>query len=257
MTTTLERLIVDLSSPDETTRRHAVEDLDDCEDHAAVELAVQALADPSPAVREAALGTLERIGGETVVKAVLPALRSEHVPLRNAASVLLSQLGETAVAYLAGMAIDADTDVRLFAIDTLAKIGSRSAEVAIIRALRDPDINVAAAAAAAIGEMGSVSAVPSLNEVLTSDSWVRCAVAKSLGQIGGNEAAAILAVLATGEDELVAYAALKALAPMEDTTVRQHVLRGLANHSNSVIGGAAAAALNQSSTGRVNLGSRF
>ncbi|MHB8972986.1 MAG: HEAT repeat domain-containing protein [Pirellulaceae bacterium] len=206
-----ERLTADLCSPDETTRRYAVEELGDCEDQTAVELLIRALADPSAAVREAALDSLERIGGEAVVQAALPALRSQHVPLRNAACFLLGQLGETAVEHLAEIATDGEKDVRLFAIDTLARIGSHSAEAAIIPALQDLDINVAAAAAAALGEVGTASAVVPLIAVLTSDSWVRCAVAKSLGQIGNLDAVQALTELAQDEDTLVAYAATKAL----------------------------------------------
>lgn len=238
-----EKLIADLRSPNESTRRCAAEDLGDYGDRAVVELLVDALADPSAAVCEAALESLERIGGEVVVQATLPALRSEHVSLRNAASFLLSQLGETAAEQLVLMAGDTEKDVRLFSIDTLARIGSPSAEAAIIRALKDPDLNVAAAAAAAIGEIGGSSAVPPLIEALGSDSWVRCAVAKSLGQIGGIEATAMLAVLTAGEDELVAYAALQAFSQMEDTTAHRGVLRNLMNHSNPVISSVATAAL--------------
>ena len=177
---------------------------------------VGALSDPSPAVREAALDALACIAGAPVVRAVLPALRSDHVPLRNAACFLLAQLGETAVGPLAELLTDADKDVRLFAVDALAGIGSRSAEAGIVRALEDADVNVAAAAAAALGEIGADSAVPSLIAALGLDSWVRCAAAKSLGQIGGVNAVRALAALAQDEDALAAYAAAKALAEAND-----------------------------------------
>ena len=114
------------------------------------------------------------------------------------------------------MADDKEKDVRMFAIDTLARIGSRTAEAAIIRALKDRDINVAAAAAAALGEVGTTAAVAPLIAALASDSWVRCAAAKSLGQLGGFEAAATLTRLTmTGEDELAAHVALRTLAAMK------------------------------------------
>jgi len=245
MPTISENLISDLHSPDEKTRRYAVEDLVDCGGDEVVLLLVNALADASPAVSEAAIDSLTRIGGDAVVLATLPALRSEHVPLRNAASLLLVQLGQTAIDHLALMTVDGDRDVRMFAVDTLARIGSRSAEAPIIRSLSDSDINVAAAAAAALGEIGTLSAVGSLIAQLTSDSWVRCCVAKSLGQIGGAEASNALVVLTGDEDELVAFAALQALVQSEDVTAHGDVFRGLVDHSNPVIGGAAAAALDR------------
>lgn len=212
MASSLDNAIVRLRSPDETARRLAAEDLGDWGDVAAVEPLVGVLSDSSPAVREAALDALVRIGGEPVVRAVLTALRSDHVPLRNAACFLLSQLGETVAGHLAALLTDADKDVRLFAIDTLGSIGSRSAEAGIIRALEDADVNVAAAAAAALGEIGADSTVPALIAALASDGWVRCAVAKSLGQIGSLDAVRALTTLAQDEDTLVAYAATKALA---------------------------------------------
>ena len=210
-----ENLILQLGSADETTRRFAAEDLGDCGDETAVEPLVGALSDPSPAVREAALDALTRIGGEAVVLAVLPALRSENVPLRNVACCLLGQLGQTAVAHLSPLLADGDKDVRLLAIDTLANIGSCSAEAAIIRALNETDVNIAAAAAA-LGEIGAQSAVGPLIATLKSDGWVRCAAAKSLGQIGGPEALRTLAGLVEDQDPMVAYIAEKALAEASD-----------------------------------------
>jgi HEAT repeat protein len=117
-----------------------------------------------------------------------------------------------AVERLCELLTDPDKDVRLFAIDILAGIGSRSAEAGIIRALKEADVNVAAAAAAALGRIGAGSAVPPLIAALASDSWVRCAAARSLGQIGGPDAMRTLAGLAQDEDALVAYAATTALA---------------------------------------------
>jgi HEAT repeat protein len=184
------------------------------------------LSDPSPAVREAALDALARIGGEPVVRAVLPALHSDCVPLRNAVCFLLGQLGEAAVGHLCELLTEANKDVRLFAIDTLSSIGSRTAEAGIIRALEDVDVNVAAAAAAALGEIGARSAVPPLIAALRSDSWVRCAVAKSLGQLGGPEARRTLAALAEDEDTLVAYVATKALAEPGDGHIPRHAALG-------------------------------
>jgi len=211
MATSSETLIAGLCSPDENTRRYAAEDLGDSDDAGAVGPLVGALSDSSPAVREAAMDSLTRIGGEPVVHAVLPALGSENVPLRNAACFLLGELGEIAVGPLAKLLDDQDKDVRLLAIDTLARIGSGSAETTLVRALEDADVNVAAAAAGALGRIGTASSVEPLIAALKADSWVRCAAAKSLGRIGGLEALRTLTGLACDEDPLVSFAAAQAL----------------------------------------------
>jgi HEAT repeat protein len=61
-----------------------------------------------------------------------------------------------------------------------------------------------------LGQIGTASAVPWLIAALKSDSWVRCAVARSLGQIGTREALQTLMQLVNDEDITVAFIASRA-----------------------------------------------
>ncbi len=242
MSVSIETLLSDLRSEDETARRFAAEDLGDLRVAEAAGPLAEALADPSAAVREAAAAALVRIGGQEAVRAVLPALRSESAPVRNAACMILAQLGTEAAAALEELLDDDSKDVRLFAVDVLARIRSPAAEKALRAALEDRDVNVAAAAAAALGEIGAPAAVGPLIRALKANSWIRCAIARSLGQIGGPEAVQALVGLSQDEDELVAFAAVQSLADLCDPQASRHLQR-LAAHGNPVLAAAASAAL--------------
>jgi len=247
MSVATKQLIEDLRSEDESVRRIAAEDLGDCGDSDGVEPLVDALSDPSPAVREAATEALIRIGGERVVVHALTELRSESAAARTAACCVLKQLGEVAVPHVAQQLADDDKDVRLFAIDILAGIGSPSAEQALMATLEDRDASVAADAANALGEIHAVAAVDALIGALRANPWIRCAVARSLGQIGGPDAVRALVDLTTDEDSLVAFAAIESLAKAGDASAYACLGTQL-DHSNPLVVRAAARAIRQIAT---------
>ncbi len=249
MSLSIEALLSNLQDADETTRRFAAEDLGDLRAAEAARPLAEALSDPAVAVREAAAAALVRIGGPAAVEAVLPALRSDSAPVRNAACAVLAELGADAVSALQALLDDESKDVRLFAVDVLARIRSPGAEGALYAALEDRDVNVAAAAAAALGEFGTPSAVGPLIRALKANTWVRCAVARSLGQIGGPEAVAALVALTQDQDEPVAFAAIQSLAELRDPQSRQHLER-LATHANPVLAAAASAACERLARGQ-------
>jgi len=237
-------LVSHLRSDDESDRRMAAEDLGTMQDARAVPALVDALEDPSAAVREAAIDALSTIGGAAVIRAVLPALRSEEVYVRNAACVVLRNIGEPAVTHLTQLVRDDDQDVRKFAVDTLGLIGSPAAGEALIRALDDVNVNVAAAAAEALGQIRYRPAIPKMVSVMQANSWLRCTVARSLGQIGGAEAGRALVELIGDSDVMVVYAALRSLGEVGDESSLQYVLHML-EHENAAVVEAALGALEQ------------
>ena len=237
----IDALIESLTSEDESTRRFAVEDLGDIRDPQAIQPLFDMLDDDSAAVREAATDALSRIGGEQTVIAILPALRSDNAPLRNAACVVLERIGDPAIRPLAQLLADEDKDVRKFAVDVLAMIGSPSAGEAIVRAMQDTDTNVAVAAAEALGRIGCRGAVGAMAHSLKASTWMRCAVAKSLGRIGGGDAVRILTDLIGDTDDMVVFVAIQALGVVGDEASLQYMLH-LFGHSNPMVVNAAAAA---------------
>jgi len=240
----IAELIRDLLSSDESTRRFAVEDLGDLGDVRAVEPLIPVLFDPVPAIREAAVDALKAIGGEETVSAVVPALRTDNAAVRNAASEILQTIGEPAIPQLEKLLEDDDVDVRKFAVDIMAVIGSPLAEKAFVRALEDRDVNVSAAAAEALGEIGSHASVEPLVQSLKASSWTRCSVAKSLGQIGGAEAARALQQLTRDDDPMVVFTAVEALGSVRDAAAIESLLP-LLKHENQLIVNKAIASIEQ------------
>jgi len=240
----IDDMIAALSSEDESTRRFAIEDLGDLGNPRVLKPLAEALADRSAAVREAAVDALSRIGSQETAETVIPLLRSEMSPTRNAACVVLSSIGEPAVEPLRELLCDEDKDVRKFAVDILASIASTSAADALVQALQDSDINVASAAAEALGNIGSASDVSALVAALKAANWMRCSIARSLGQIGGEEALRALTDLIGDEDEMIVFAALQSLATVGNATTIQYLLYYL-NHDNPLIVNTTIATLEQ------------
>ncbi len=236
----LDQLIQDLSNGDEATRRFAIEDLGDLRDARGIPPLVELLSNASAGIRERVVDSLSSIGkveGEAVVLAMLPALRSEDTPLRNAACEVLRNVGEPSVTHLGKLLGDDDKDVRKFAVDVLALIASPSAGETLTKALDDMNINVAAAAAEALGQIRCGPAVEALTASLQANNWVRCSVARSLGQIGGPEALRSLNNLVGDEDEMVAFTAVQALGDAGDMSSLQYLLY-LLEHTNPMIASA-------------------
>lgn len=238
----IDTLIDELTSDDESTRRFAVEDLGSLRDPQVVQPLFSMLEDESAAVREAAIEALVCIGGEETVLTVLPALRADNAPLRNDACLILQRIGNPAITHLAQLLTDEDKDVRKFAVDVLAVIGTTSAQEAITRSLRDTDINVAIAAAEALGRIGCREAVGAMTQSLRATTWMRCAVAKSLGRIGGHEAVRTLTELIGDTDDMVVFVASQALGANGDETSLQYMLH-LLDHANPMVVDAALAAI--------------
>jgi HEAT repeat protein len=187
----LEELLRNLGSEDDVTRRYASEDLGELGDEAAIPALIRALEDPVIAVREAAADGLVAIGGLEVSRQVAHLMSSDNTPLRNAGLEILEAMGSDAVEVLIQCCSSPSSDIRKFALDILGKIGEVSeihATGLLIVMLNDVNINVAGAAAEAIGRVGDSVALPALVSHLDSESWLQCNVMHAIARIGGEAA---------------------------------------------------------------------
>ncbi|MDQ7053611.1 MAG: HEAT repeat domain-containing protein [candidate division KSB1 bacterium] len=195
MTYNLDELVKLLDHQDPVERRYAAEDLGELADPKAIQALIKALDDPDKSVREAAADALIAIGGKEVAEAVIPLLYSEVVHQRNYATEILSQLGDEAIPYLLQECSSPNVDVRKFVIDILGQIGEvhRISDLSqLINLLNDKDINVAAAAAEALGRISDPSVVPILAQHLSGPSWMQCNVIHAIAEIGGKQASEVL-----------------------------------------------------------------
>ncbi|MDH5559536.1 MAG: HEAT repeat domain-containing protein [Deltaproteobacteria bacterium] len=210
------QFIEDLRNGDEMTRRYAAEDLGYGKHKEGIAPLVGGLTDPSIAVAESCADALVKIGGEEVVELVAPNLASEDVRLRNHSVEILSLLGEIALPILKEKLKSDDRDVRKFAVDTLVGIGSEKSMEALVRALDDPDVNISSTAADGLGEIGNEKHLPVLGKYLDTDIWMKCAVIRSIGSIGGKKAFDIVFPMIQDEDLMVKITAVQAMARIGD-----------------------------------------
>lgn len=160
-----------LRSSDEETRRKAVQDLRGRQLQETCGVLFNAMGDESWRVRKEAVEVFVSSGpGEAMMDGLLELLRSaDNAGLRNSAAEAVIRLGDRASAPLIRLANDTDADVRKFVIDVMGSINSRDFLQPLLSALQDTDVNVAAAAAEHLGNLGDANVVPELIRIAVSN----------------------------------------------------------------------------------------
>ena len=115
-----------------------------------------------------------------------------NADIRNAAMEVYAALGSRAFHSLSGLLADDDPEIRLFCVNVLCEIRDRRALDLLFRSINDPDINVRAAAAEAMGKIGDPEAITFLQKALMDVPWVALAAVGALGEIGGEQALRVL-----------------------------------------------------------------
>ena len=184
-----ESITRDLRDGDEEVRRLAVERVDALPAENAIETLVECLGDSSWRVRKASIERLvSRSETADVANALVCALGDGENPgRRNAAIDALIHFGDKAIPALLAERSSDDIDVRKLVVDALAGIADSRASEPLQEMLDDPDPNVRAAAADALGAIGG-EGVP--------EALIRSAVDG-------------------GEDQLVRFSAIHALNALE------------------------------------------
>lgn len=209
----LEKYLEDLASEDPAHRRAAAEAL--CAgDERSIYPLIRALRDENTGVQDAAMRSLGAIGGEVTAYMVLPLLREEAL-LRNAAIVILRQIGLPAVPLLRPLFKDKDDDVRKFATDLLCDIGHCDDPYAITFLIAgDPNANVRAAAARAAGVLLIREALPQLRAALNDEEWVRFNALESIAAMQDLASADDVVALLSSPSEATRYAAIECLGAL-------------------------------------------
>jgi HEAT repeat protein len=220
----LSILIRDLAAPDPPARRIAAETLAAADERAIYPL-IRSLRDENSGVQDAAMRSLIAIGGEVTAYMALPLLR-ESPFLRNTARIILRQIGPLSVPLLRPLLADKDDDIRTFAVDLIADIGSCDYPRDIARLLEsDPNQNVRASAAKALGVLGYRDGLPALISALKDSEWVSFSALESIAGLGDDACLEPVMALLQSPSETARYAAIEALGKM-----------GSGRSSNALIG---------------------
>jgi len=176
-------------------------------------------------IRKTGAPRIENPRGEDLkLERLAPAELARHLDdprtaVRDRSVELLVKGGEASVTPLDEIRQQASgPETRCAAVFALERIGTAKAEGAVRAALNDPNFEVRAAAARAVGMAKDHEAVSRLMEVVRKDDpAVRLSAATALGQIGDPRAnSALLAASADSPDRFVEHAIIYALIQLKD-----------------------------------------
>lgn len=205
-----------ITSKDPREREAAVSELGNHADSESLGYLKEMLFDESSNVVHSAVRDLVSRGSREVVEAIIPLLGSDNARLRNLAAEILVKIGDVAIPQVTSLINERDRDIRKFGVDILKGLGGLEVEDPLIRSLYDDDNNVAMAAAEALGSLGVKRAVPHLIECVGKEPWLRYAVLKSLGEIGGKSAVDAILAIDPEEESIVLFHAVTALGTIGD-----------------------------------------
>jgi HEAT repeat protein len=161
----LALLLTDLSAGESSVRRAAARNLG-VHPEAAMALCDRLEVENSPSVREVLLTTLIHVQSPAVAVRLASHLRSEDAPLRNAAIEALQEMPDAVATHLQDLLADADSDVRIFAVNILAALRHARAPHWLAEVVRsDPHINVCAAAVDGLAEVGGPEVLADLDDL--------------------------------------------------------------------------------------------
>jgi len=235
-----------LESSDEEVRRLSVEQLLQLPQAEAAERLVHCLGDPGWRVRKAAVERLVSCRHDANVQEMLVASLAdgENSGRRNAAYEALVACGTQATERLVAEMTSDDVDVRKLVIDALAAIGDPDSRGPLRDAVGDPDANVRAAAAEALGVVGGVEEISHLLSVSTNeeeDVLVRLSGLRALAHMEAGVGVAGLG--STLDQSLLRPAAFELLGYSTDPEAVEALIKGLASGSRSSREGAMGALL--------------
>ncbi|MBX7197199.1 MAG: HEAT repeat domain-containing protein, partial [Sandaracinaceae bacterium] len=235
---TREEALRALGTADAEMRRLVVRALERAAPDTARELLPLALGDEDWRVRKEAVHLAQSLAERTEVVPVLIGVLagpSEHVALRNAAVEALSTLGALAAPPIEQLLSTGglDADGRKLAIDVLAGARQPRSTRVLVACLDDPDPNVRAAAAEALGLVGGERAIDALVSLLSrEDRFLRLVALEGLNRLGGNVPTAQLVALSA--DKILRHAAITALGRTIDPEALPTLVAALDDPSRHV-----------------------
>jgi HEAT repeat protein len=183
-----------------------------------VERVAEALRDPHPKVRRAALAILPRYREKRVRKLLLDHIERDSETRPDAVRALATLRDGTVAPHLITLLKREDARGRLAIIDTLAELREPASEPMLVSLLADGDGDVRRAAVQALGRFGSVTALRHVRAAVRDPAWqVRAAAAEAVSPARDPNATAALEDLSMDSHPEVAQIARRRLAESQAT----------------------------------------
>jgi eukaryotic-like serine/threonine-protein kinase len=212
----VERICALLLDPEIEVQNRAVEVLIKARDPQTVRHLVAVLKDENEYARRAAVEVLNEIGNAGSVKFLLAAIKDSDWWVRSRAGDALGKIGGPKVIdAVLELARDKDEDIRRAAIEILNQTKDERAIAQLITATRDNDWWVSERAVDALAEIGSVKAMPRLQEMLqTAPAKALPVVVRAIGKIGNAEHVGLIVPFLTRTEKEIRVEAIGALAKL-------------------------------------------
>jgi HEAT repeat protein len=227
--------VTDVLTPQQEEGRYRALLALDPADPKTLDALIVGLHDESWRVRRAATESLRRLPTPAQVAQRLVSVLGERGEpgARNAAAEALIGLGDVAVAPLIKLLSHEDADQRKFAADILGHLGRRSAEIALVAALKDADLNVRVSAVEALGHVGSDVGARALEGLLgDTEVLVRLAALESLSQLQWPPPLPVLVPLLN--DPLLRRSAYRVMGLIPQVAATELISRGLGSEVRSI-----------------------
>lgn len=155
-------LIYQLDDANPAVRRWAARDLL-AHPQATTKLVARLQLEDDRSVREVILTSLTRLGDEIAVAGMVGWLRSEDAQMRNEAIEAMKELPDEVAPIMGTLLTDADSDVRIMAVNILESLCHPKVEDWLIEVIdNDQVVNVCGTAVDLLGEVGTCAAHDSL-----------------------------------------------------------------------------------------------
>jgi HEAT repeat protein len=223
-----------------TIRLTAITALGNLRDPSSATTLIEALNDPSPAVRIAAANALGAIGDKRASESLRTLLKNRHDEQARIAAVgALGKLrASDAVEQILEIANNESDPwaVRKASVEALGDIRDARAVNSLVNTLNDQYATVREASALALGKIGSKEAItPLLAALDTSTLWaLRVAAANALGEIGDRRATVPLSNMLRDRYSAVREAAATALSKICDPEALDPLLHALDDPNENV-----------------------
>lgn len=160
-----EGLCAELNHDNAQVRRWAVRDLANYK-QASSPLAARLKIENDNHVRTAILDALSKFSDDISISALVDCLRSDEASLRNEAIEVLKSEPEKVAPIIDNLLNDADSDVRIFAVNILESLRHQDVEKWLISVIKnDEHLNVCATAVDLLSEVGTENAVNALENL--------------------------------------------------------------------------------------------
>lgn len=143
----------------------------------------------------------------------LTAIHDKRPAMRESAAHVLGLVGNaSAIPVLTAALSDPASNVRAQAIKALGRIKDPAAVPPLLSALRGADEQTGSQIFAALVQLGHFAVPPLIENMSSNSAWLRWQCARALGEIGDQRAIPVLVRALTDVDHSIAWAAAKGLA---------------------------------------------